>query len=163
MDMTEVYLALGSNLGDSRDYLKQAVEMLGAHLHQIKQAPIYRSEAVGYTDQPDFLNTVVCGQTDLSPTELLAELQWIEKKIGRTKTFHWGPREIDIDIIFYGNTILKTPKLTIPHDRFRERAFVLQPLADLNPNFIDPESGLDVSLILKAIPAKERNALQRLT
>lgn len=161
--MTEVYLALGSNLGDSKAYIQNAVTLLGHHLKDIEQAPIYRSKAVGYTDQPDFLNTAVRGKTDLSPTELLAELKWTEKKIGRNKTFHWGPREIDIDIIFYGNTIFKTPKLTIPHLLFRDRAFVLKPLLDLNPELVDPESGLDVSLILKAVPAKDRNALEQLT
>jgi 2-amino-4-hydroxy-6-hydroxymethyldihydropteridine diphosphokinase len=161
--MTEVYLALGSNLGDSRNYIKQAIKMIGQHLNEVQQAPLYLSKPVGHTDQPDFLNTAVRGHTHLGPNELMAELQWIEKKVGRSETFHWGPREIDIDIIFYGDTVLRSSNLNIPHLLFRERAFVLQPLLDLNPDLTDPENGLRLDITLKAVPANDRSALKRLT
>ena len=160
---TEVYLALGSNVGDSKAHIKKAIELLGQHIEGIRQARIYHSKAVGYTEQDDFLNTAIRGVTDLSPQELMAETQWTEQKVGRTETFHWGPREIDIDIIFYGDMVLKSPKLNIPHLSFRDRAFVLKPLNDLNPDFVDPQTGLTVALILKAIHPKDRNDVQPLT
>src|SRR5690242_4656468 len=110
--MTEAYLALGSNVGDSKAHVAQAVELLGKELHKLKEAPLYRSKAVGYTDQADFINTAVSGQTDLKVEELFKFVKEVEEKIGRQKTFRWGPREIDIDIIFYGDSILETPELT---------------------------------------------------
>lgn len=159
--MTEVYLALGSNVGNSREYIANAVKLLNQHLKNLKHAPLYRSKAVGYTDQPDFLNTAVSGQTTLEPLQLFHELKFIEAQIGRTETFRWGPREIDIDIIFYGDTVLDSPELTIPHARFRERPFVLQPIHDLNPAFIDPISGQSVELLLKALPVETMSGLRR--
>lgn len=159
--MTKVYLALGSNVGDSRAHISKAIELLKPYVEDIKTAPLYRSKAAGYTDQPDFLNTAAVGETKLEPHELLKALKDIEQQIGRTTTFHWGPREIDIDIIFYGDTVLDSPELTIPHDAFRERAFVLQPLVDLEPELVDPASGLSVSLLLKALPPEEVAALQQ--
>ncbi len=146
--MTEVYLALGSNVGDSRQYIEQAISSLGTVITQIKQAPLYLSKAVSYTEQPDFLNTAISGQTSLAPEELLAFIQSVEQQIGRIKRFRWGPREIDIDIIFYGNKILETAQLTIPHPAFRGRDFVLQPLSDLNPDYIDPISQKTISQLL---------------
>lgn len=160
MGMTEVYLALGSNVGDSRQQIVKAVEMLSKHLHHLKQAPLYHSKAVDYTEQPDFLNTAVSGQTTLEPLQLFHALKAIEQQIGRTKTFRWGPREIDIDIIFYGDTVLDSAELTIPHARFRERAFVLQPIYDLSPAFVDPRSGLSVEQLLKALPAEQLNSVR---
>ncbi len=146
--MTEVYLALGSNVGDSRTTIERAIALLGTALQQIKQAPVYRSKAVGYTDQPDFLNTAISGQTDLSPEALLAFVKDIEKQLGRIERFRWGPREIDIDIIFYGDLILEIPELAIPHPLFSDRAFVLRPLADLKPELIDPRSKQTVKELL---------------
>src|SRR5207253_47825 len=104
--MTEVYLALGSNVGDSQAYITKAVKLLGSDIKNIRQAPIYRSKAVGYTDQPDFLNTAIQGRTALSPQELFKFIKEIEQRIGRIERFRWGPREIDIDIILYDNQIL---------------------------------------------------------
>jgi 2-amino-4-hydroxy-6-hydroxymethyldihydropteridine diphosphokinase len=158
--MTEVYLALGSNVGDSREYIAQAVGSLSEVVKNLKQAPLYKSKPVGYTEQADFINTAVNGHTTLHPEVLLARLKAIEQELGRTESFRWGPREIDIDIIFYGDTILETPKLTIPHESFRDRAFVLKPLVDLNPGFVDPFSQLSVSLLLKALPAEEIAAVR---
>jgi|SRR5665213_295128 len=146
--MTTVYLALGSNIGDSQANISQAIELLGDSVKQIKQAPIYASKAVGYTNQPDFLNTALTGQTDLEPQDLLAFIKDVEHNIGRTATFHHGPREIDIDIIFYGDAIINTPTLTIPHPDFRNRDFVLKPLSDLKPDLMDPVSHKTVSHLL---------------
>ena len=112
--MNTVYLALGSNVGDSRAAIAQAISLLKPHLHQLLQAPLYQSKAVGYTDQPDFLNTAISGQTALTPLELLSLVKSIEQQVGRIERFRWGPREIDIDIILYGETIKESDKLTIP-------------------------------------------------
>lgn len=138
--METVYLALGSNVGDPAANIEKATNLLGKNIHTILQAPIYRSKAVGYIDQPDFLNTAICGQTDLSPEELFKFAKQIEAEVGRVERFRWGPREIDIDIIFYGQQIIRTEQLTIPHPRFAERDFVLKPLTDLSPQLIDPVS-----------------------
>lgn len=155
--MTTVYLALGSNVGDPAAHIRRAVELLGASVHDIRQAPVYRSKAVGHTDQADFLNTAVSGQTDLAPPELLAFLKEVEAKVGRTPTFHWGPREIDIDIIFYGGLRLETPELVIPHPAFRGRDFVLRPLCDLDPDLKDPVTGRTVSEMLDSVGDADRS------
>lgn len=160
--MMTVYLALGSNVGDSRANIAQAVQLLDSAIRQIKQAPLYTSKAVGYTDQPDFLNTAVSGQTNLTPEELLEFIDKIEQQVGRTASFHWGPREIDIDIILYGDQVLKTDKLTIPHPRFRDRDFVLQPLNDLNPALVDPVSGQTVEQLLNKIEPSRRSIIKKI-
>jgi 2-amino-4-hydroxy-6-hydroxymethyldihydropteridine diphosphokinase len=152
LDMATVYLALGSNVGDSESYIKQAVEMLGSKISHIKIAPIYRSKAVGYTDQADFFNTVIVGQTELDPRQLLKFVKKIEPKVGRIARFRWGPREIDIDIIFYDNKVLDESNLIIPHPRFSQRDFVLKPICDLDPKQIDPRSGLSVSELYAKLP-----------
>jgi len=156
-----VYLALGSNVGDSRTNIAQAVKLLGNSIKQIKQAPLYTSKAVGYTDQPDFLNTAISGQTDLGPKELLDFIGKVERQVGRTASFHWGPREIDIDIIFYGDLIQEAQKLTIPHPNFRGRDFVLQPLSDLSPQMLDPISGETVQQLLDKIDPLQRSLIKK--
>lgn len=159
--MTTVYLALGSNIGDSQKNLYTAVQLLKTLLQDLRQAPVYRSKAIGYTDQPDFFNTVVSGQTDLSPQELLKKVKKIEQNIGRTPTFRWGPREIDIDIIFYGSQTLKGSGLIIPHPNFAERDFVLKPLSDLDPDLIDPISDQTVGQLLKNLPENQKSLLKQ--
>jgi 2-amino-4-hydroxy-6-hydroxymethyldihydropteridine diphosphokinase len=160
--MTPVYLALGSNLGDSRANIAQALKLLETSVKHIKQAPIYTSKAVGYTDQPDFLNTAVSGQTDLSAPDLLKFTAAVEQQVGRAASFHWGPREIDIDIIFYGVEVMRTEKLTLPHPRFAERDFVLQPLNDLDPALVDPVSGQTVRQLLATVDLSERSILNNI-
>ena len=150
--MSTVYLALGSNVGDSHAHVAGAIKLLaGGVVEDIKCAPLYTSKAVGYTDQPDFLNTVITGRTMLAPMELLRAIKQIEQRVGRIQRFRWGPREIDIDIIFYGDTLLDTSELTIPHPRFSERSFVLQPLADLDRTLTDPRSGQTISELLSRL------------
>lgn len=160
--MITVYLALGSNIGDSRANIDQAVRLLGSAVQQIKQAPLYTSKAVGYTDQPDFLNTAISGHTDLDPKTILEFIGKAERQVGRTASFRWGPREIDIDIIFYGDQVLKTDNLTIPHPSFRERDFVLQPLKDLDPALKDPVSGQTVQQLLNKIDTSRRSIIKKI-
>lgn len=160
--MPVVYLALGSNVGDSKHHIKQAIKLLSKSVKDIKQAPLYASKAVGYTDQPDFVNTVIGGKTELEPFELLALIREVEQEVGRTATFRWGPREIDIDIILYGDMHMETEELTIPHASFRERDFVLKPLCNLDSELIDPISQLSVAALLAHIEAEQESVIQRI-
>jgi 2-amino-4-hydroxy-6-hydroxymethyldihydropteridine diphosphokinase len=157
-----VYLALGSNVGDSAAYIRQAVELLKPVLDDLRQAPIYISRAVGYTEQADFLNTAVSGTTDMKPPALLQRLQEIEQKLGRQPTFRHGPREIDIDLVLYGDLKLMTEALTIPHPEFAARDFVLQPLADLNSLLTDPVSGQTVQTLLAQLDPQQRSIIRKL-
>jgi 2-amino-4-hydroxy-6-hydroxymethyldihydropteridine diphosphokinase len=159
--MATVYLALGSNAGDSPAHITQAVKLLGASIQQIKQAPVYASKAVGYTDQADFLNSALSGQTGLSPAALLKFTTEVERQVGRTASFHWGPREIDIDIIFYDDIVMDTPRLVIPHPQFKARDFVLRPLRDLDPSLTDPVSGQTVAELLAKIDAKHTSLIKQ--
>jgi len=159
--MTMVYLALGSNVGDSRQHINQAAGLLSTVLRDMKQAPVYLSKAVGYTDQPDFFNTAVSGLTDLKPAGLLAKIKDIESQVGRTPTFPHGPREIDIDIILYGNTVLETDKLALPHPGFRDRDFVLRPLLDLEPSLTDPETGQTIGSLLAKINSNQKSLIRQ--
>jgi 2-amino-4-hydroxy-6-hydroxymethyldihydropteridine diphosphokinase len=158
--MTEVYLALGANVGDPMANIEKAIDLLSDNLYVIKPAPVYSSTAVGYTDQPDFLNTAISGQTDLSPEALFNFIKQVEQKVGRQQRFRNGPREIDIDIIFYGDQVIETPNLTIPHPRFHERDFVLRPLVDLNPQKIDVLSGQTVRTLLDSLPESLINIIK---
>ena len=160
--MTPVYLALGSNVGDPAGHIQQALNLLAAVLNDMRQAPTYISKAVGYTDQPDFLNTAVGGRTDSGPEDLLLAIKKIERQVGRRATFHWGPREIDIDIILYGDRVLDSQRLVIPHPSFRERDFVLMPLNDLDPSLVDPVSGQTVRQLLDKIGTPNRSIIKRI-
>jgi 2-amino-4-hydroxy-6-hydroxymethyldihydropteridine diphosphokinase len=136
--MNEVYLGLGSNVGDRLLNLNKAIELLSEKIQILKKSKIYISKAVGYTDQPDFYNMVLYGKTDLSPEELFNFIKDVEKNAGRVYRFHWGPREIDIDILFYNDLVYKSDKLNIPHPRLHKRDFVLLPLIELNPKLFHP-------------------------
>jgi 2-amino-4-hydroxy-6-hydroxymethyldihydropteridine diphosphokinase len=136
--MNEVYLGLGSNVGDRLLNLNKAIELLSEKIQILKKSKIYISKAVGYTDQPDFYNMVLYGKTDLSPEELFNFIKDVEKNAGRVYRFYWGPREIDIDILFYNDLVYKSDKINIPHPRLHERDFVLLPLIELNPKLFHP-------------------------
>lgn len=155
--MATVYLALGSNVGIGDKQLDAAIKQLREHVSDIVEAPRYHSKAVGFVDQPDFLNTVLMVTTDLSPQELLAFTQAIEQRVGRIRRFRWGPREIDIDIIFYNYQVIDEPALTIPHPRFAEREFVLKPLNDINSEFVDPISHKSIQELYKTLPEESRS------
>lgn len=157
MVMAIIYLALGSNVGIGDEQFDNAITKLSKHLIDIEQAPRYHSKAVGFTDQPDFLNTALKAATNLSPTELLVFIQLVEQSVGRIKRFRWGPREIDIDIIFYEDRIIDKPELTIPHPRFSERDFVLKPINDLDPMFVDPVSHKTISELYLGLAGNNRS------
>ncbi len=136
--MKKVFLALGSNVGNRKENIEKAIELLGEKISNIKTAKIYKTKPVGVENQPEFLNTAIVGFTELEPEKLLEFTKSVEKKVGRVYRFRWGPREIDIDILFYEDLIIKTKELTIPHPRIQERDFVLKPLLDLEPDFVHP-------------------------
>ncbi|MEO0096429.1 MAG: 2-amino-4-hydroxy-6-hydroxymethyldihydropteridine diphosphokinase [candidate division WOR-3 bacterium] len=137
--MERVYLLLGTNLGKLKENLMNAVDELSKNgIKILKKSKIYKTKPWGKKDQPDFLNMAVEAETDFTPEELLQKIKEIEKKLKREKTEKWGPRIIDIDIIFYGNRIVNEPDLKIPHPYFFERNFAIIPMADIAPNFIPP-------------------------
>jgi 2-amino-4-hydroxy-6-hydroxymethyldihydropteridine diphosphokinase len=129
------YLGLGSNLGDRRQRLAEAVRRLhaGPALQVVNVSPVYESSPVGVTAQPDFLNLVVQVATSHTPQKLLTECQCIEIDLGRERRKRWGPRTIDIDLLLYGAMRINDKNLTVPHPRMRERSFVLAPLAEIAP------------------------------
>jgi 2-amino-4-hydroxy-6-hydroxymethyldihydropteridine diphosphokinase len=137
--MKTVYLSLGSNMGDREIMLQAAVrELESPRLHIRRTSPIYETEPMDVPGQPWFLNQVVEAETDLFPLQLLHRTAKIEVQLGRRRLTPKGPRTIDIDILLFGNAVVTTPKLEIPHPRFRLRRFVLAPLADLAPDLRDP-------------------------
>src|SRR5512143_1931507 len=136
--MSIVYLALGSNLGDRPANLRAAREALGPEVQILAESDIYETPPWGYTEQPAFLNMALKVETALTPRALLKNLKEIEARLGREASFRYGPRKIDLDILFYGDLILNDEALVIPHPRLHERAFVLVPLADVAADFIHP-------------------------
>ncbi|MGC7847573.1 2-amino-4-hydroxy-6-hydroxymethyldihydropteridine diphosphokinase [Desulforudis sp. 1088] len=132
----KAYMGLGANLGDRRANILSAIGCLRAlpGIAVLRAASLYESAPVGFIDQPRFVNTVIEVTTDLSPFDLLAAVQRVERDLGRVRTVRWGPRTIDIDILLYDDVTMDDPALTIPHPRMAERAFVLVPLAELVPD-----------------------------
>ena len=127
--MIRVFLGIGTNLGDRERNLQDALAILSQKMVILKESSIYQTAPWGYLDQPAFLNQVIEAQTDLSPLNLLGFLKDTEKALGRQANFRYGPRLIDLDILFYGSRVIQTPRLQIPHPRIAQRAFVLVPLA----------------------------------
>lgn len=143
--MPKIYLAIGSNVGNSSAQFDTAIVLLAEKLNNIVESPRCVTKAYGYTDQPDFLNSALTADTNLSPQQLLKFVKDVERRVGRVQRFRWGPREIDIDIIFYDDLVIDEPNLKIPHLDFANRDFVLKPLCDLNPDLVDPKSQKTVS------------------
>lgn len=136
--MHTIFLALGSNVGNKKENIKRAIAALEKEVKKIQVAKLYETKPMYYEKQEMFVNTVIKGQTELSPQELLAFVKSLEKELGRQKRFRNGPREIDIDILFYDQLIQNDTDLIIPHSRISERAFVLEPFLDIDPAFIHP-------------------------
>lgn len=151
--MKKIYLSLGSNIGNREANLRDAIARLEApDLRVTRVSPAYETEPVDYRDQRWFLNLVVEAETTLFPMMLLARTGRIERELGRVRTVPKGPRTIDIDILLYGNAVVRTAALEIPHPRMGERRFVLAPLADLAPELRHPITHEPVRRMLEAAP-----------
>lgn len=153
-------IALGSNIGDSRAILEAAMETLAQTPGIILQARSswYSTKAVG-PPQPDYWNGAAILEVELTPQLLLDTLLAIEQKFGRERIQHWGPRSLDLDLLLYDDLILDTPNLQIPHPRMRERAFVLVPLAEIAPDWIEPVSGRVIKDLLKEVDCSDVHLL----
>lgn len=137
--MKVIYLSLGSNLGDREGYLREAIALVGAEaIRVLRVSSLYETEPMEVRDQPWFLNLVVEAETDLFPKQLLARIRKIELGLGRKRGRPKGPRTIDIDILLYGESVIETTELTVPHPRLAERSFVLEPLVELVPELRHP-------------------------
>ena len=143
--MEQVYIAIGSNLGEPLKQAQQAITALNAipNSRVVSTSSIYRTKPLGPQNQPDFLNLAVLLATELEPEELLNYTQKIELDLGRVhKDERWGPRTLDLDIMLFGNRIMNTERLTIPHYGLKEREFMLYPLSDITPSLIFPDGEL---------------------
>ena len=146
--MSRVFISIGSNLGNKIDNCRQAIKEIAEFTKIVRASSLYETEPVGKEDQPNFINAAVEIETDLSPHELLTQLHVIENNLGRVREEKWGPRTIDLDIIFYDNLIIKDNDLIIPHPRAHERRFVLEPIKEIAPDFIDPDLKVSISDLL---------------
>ncbi|HET7290025.1 MAG TPA: 2-amino-4-hydroxy-6-hydroxymethyldihydropteridine diphosphokinase [Thermodesulfobacteriota bacterium] len=146
--MPRAFISLGSNLGDRVLNCKKALGEISGFAEIRGVSSVYETEPVGYDDQPYFINCAAEIETALPPLELLDRLREVEKGLGRTRSEAWGPRTIDIDIIFYDDLVIDTEELTIPHVSAHARRFVLEPLCEINPMFVHPGFGVRVYLLL---------------
>ena len=153
-DVITVYLCLGSNMGDRQENLDRALDFLSQRMRMGRVSSIYDTDPIGDTEQPRFLNLVCQVFTRLAPEGLLALARGIESKMGRTGK-SGVPRPIDIDILLYGEQVMETPQLVIPHPRMTERAFVLVPLDEIAPDVVHPVSGKAIKELLKDIKEEQ--------
>ena len=152
----EVLLGLGANVGDPLRQLAAAVNALRAFVADLELSSVYRTEPVGYAEQPDFHNLVVRGRTTLHPEALLDRVLEVEREMGRERTFRNAPRVIDIDLLAYGDAVVDTPRLVLPHPGIPTRGFVLHPLAEIAPAWRHPALGKTARELLDAASALER-------
>ena len=152
-DPISVAIALGSNLGNRERYLREAVATLTDFVTSLRVSAFLETDPVEVGPQPRFLNAVVVGETQLSAHGLLTTLLDVEKRFGRERSHTGVPRTLDLDLILYGNIIIDEAGLCVPHPRFRERRFVLEPLAEIAGSWVDPVTGRIVRELLKALSA----------
>ena len=149
--MHTIYLSLGSNLGDRRANLAEAIRRLAPQVRVTAESPIYETPPWGEENQPTFLNMAAKASTDLPPMGLRDYVKQVESDMGRVPSYRWGPRSIDIDILLYDDLTLDTPQLTIPHPRMHERGFVLVPLEAIAGRVMHPVLHLSVHELLQRV------------
>ncbi len=157
----KVFLGMGSNVGDREGHLTMGIRLLAAAMHLVETSSIYETEPWGYTEQPPFLNMACHVQTDLAPLELLAVCQEVERQVGRKPTVRYGPRVLDVDVLAYGDQVIVTPDLVVPHPHMAERAFVLVPLVEIAPEWEHPVLKKSASQLLEEVSSREGVRLWR--
>lgn len=153
--MTLAYIGIGSNQGDPAAAVEAAIARLAGLGAVPRRSRLYRTKPWGVTDQPDFVNAVAALETELDARSLLDALKGIERDLGRIATYRWGPRAIDLDILTYGDARIDEPDLVVPHPRMTERAFVLVPLAEIDPSYAALRDGLEPEERAAVAPAAE--------
>jgi 2-amino-4-hydroxy-6-hydroxymethyldihydropteridine diphosphokinase len=157
--MSIVYIGIGSNLGNREHNCRRAIELLGQRGVRVrKRSSLYETEPWGVKDQPRFLNMVIEIETELNPQELLEVLKNAETEVGRQKTFTWGPRIIDLDILFYNDLIVNEDNLKIPHPFMHERDFVLRPLVEIAPELRHPLLKMSVRELFNRLDGRESDS-----
>ena len=151
--LANVAIALGSNLGDREAHLQNAIDALAPHVAGLRVSTFHETAPVGVGQQPSFLNAAAAGETALGARELLDLLLSIEQTFGRERPYPGAPRTLDLDLILRGSDIIDEPGLVVPHPRFRERRFVLEPLAEVAAGWSDPVTGKTVEELLRALSA----------
>ncbi len=151
--MPRVAIALGSNLGDRRRFLDEAAAALAAVVDDLHLSTFHETDPVGVGEQPRFLNAAAIGRTSLEPGDLLTVMLEIEGTLGRERPHAGAPRTVDLDLILYGDVVMREPGIEVPHPRFRDRGFVLEPLAEIAADWVDPVSGRSIRELLQALQA----------
>jgi 2-amino-4-hydroxy-6-hydroxymethyldihydropteridine diphosphokinase len=161
-DRAVAVVALGSNLGDRQAHLEFAFARLASILDKLRRSSVYETEPVDVPDeQPPFLNAAAVGETTVPPRELLDALLAIERERGRERPRPGAARTLDLDLILYGDRIIAGPAITVPHPRFRERRFVLEPIAEIAPETVDPETGQTMTQLLRRLELRDSSAPRR--
>lgn len=149
-----IVLSLGSNIEPRIEFIRLAVYYLREFFDIFYISSLYETDPIGYVEQGKFINLVIVGNSKKVPFELLNSVKDIERMVGRIERFRWGPREIDIDIVYYKNIVFKSDKLTIPHKERLNRSFVLFPLFEVLPSFVDPEYDVPISYFVNKLKGK---------
>jgi 2-amino-4-hydroxy-6-hydroxymethyldihydropteridine diphosphokinase len=161
--MHQAFVSVGSNLGDKIENCSKGIDALLADGRSIlmKSSPFYRTSPVDYEEQDWFINLVIKIKTDLEPVDLLDKMNDIEKTAGRkASTVRFGPRVLDLDIIFFGDRIIQTAKLEVPHPRMHKRRFVLEPICDIEPSMVHPLLGKDMRSLLDGLKDREQQVVE---
>jgi len=155
-ESARVYLSLGSNVGDRTAQLRNAIAHLGAAGRVVAESSLYETEPLEFTEQPWFLNCAVALETKKTPQQLMAAILSIEEQMGRRRIQKKGPRSIDIDILLFGDKIIDSPELTIPHPAMHQRRFVLEPLVEIAPKVIHPRLKKTIGELLDKLPTGQK-------
>ncbi len=155
-ELHTAFIALGSNLEPRRERVDKAIESLRGLGEIVNVSSIYNTAPMGYREQPEFLNAVLEMKTHLTPLRMLKKMRAIELELGRQERPRWHEREIDLDLLFWDDFVLKESALTLPHPGIAERKFVLEPLAEIAPNFVHPKSGKTIARMLEELLRNEK-------